>query len=142
MPGKSKKSSGPATKGQTAKIDRPFARKVLAEARKLAERYEVIVSREGRRWYGRGLELPHVFADGATPADCIDQARKALTAAAAYLLEQGQRPPTPARRCRRTHQVNVRLSAEEKAVLETTARRKGFQGLSDFVRAAALESAR
>jgi predicted RNase H-like HicB family nuclease len=134
MSGKSKKSS--------AKIERPFARKVLSEARKLAEQYQVIVSRQQGRWYGRGLELPHVFADGPTPADCIAETRKALTAATAYLLEQGQRPPTPARTGRRTQQVNVRLSAEEKAILETTARRKGFQGLSDFVRAAALESSR
>jgi len=134
MSGKSKKSS--------AKIERPFVRKVLSEARKLAEQYQVIVSREQGRWYGRGLELPHVFGDGPTAADCIAETRKALTAATAYLLEQGQRPPTPARMGRRTQQVNVRLSAEEKAILETTARRKGFQGLSDFVRAAALESSR
>ena len=158
MSGKSKKSSAkvraqrrtapspcPLPRGERVSaraLNGPFARKVLAEARKLAEQYQVIVSREQGRWYGRGLELPHVFADGSTPADCIDQTRKALTAAAAYLLEQGQTPPTPAREGRRTHQVNVRLSAEEKAILETTARRKGFQGLSDFVRAAALESSR
>jgi predicted RNase H-like HicB family nuclease len=131
MSGKSKKSS--------VKIDRPFARKVLSEARKLAEEYQVIISCEDGHWYGRGLELPHVFGDGSTPAECIDQTRKALTAATAYLLEQNERPPTPAREGRRTHQVNVRLTAEERAILETTARRKGFQGLSDFVRAAALE---
>jgi predicted RNase H-like HicB family nuclease len=131
MSGKSRKSS--------AKIDRPFARKILAEARKLAEEYQVIISRQEGHWYGRGLELPHVFGDGATPAECIDETRKALTAAVAYLLEQNEKPPTPAREGRRTHQVNVRLTAEERAILETTARRKGFQGLSDFVRAAALE---
>jgi uncharacterized protein (DUF1778 family) len=62
-----------------------------------------------------------------------------LTAAVAYLLEQNEKPATPAREGRRTHQVNVRLTAEKRAILETTARRKGFQGLSDFVRAAALE---
>jgi len=36
--------------------------------------------------------------------------------------------------------VNVRLTAQEKAVLESTARRKGFHGLSDFIRTVALES--
>jgi uncharacterized protein (DUF1778 family) len=39
-------------------------------------------------------------------------------------------------------QVNVRVTAEEKALLEATARRKGYSGLSDFIRAAALESTR
>ena len=36
--------------------------------------------------------------------------------------------------------MNVRLTAEEKIILETTSKRKGFNGLSDFIRAAALES--
>lgn len=43
---------------------------------------------------------------------------------------------------KRTQQVNVRLTPEEKVILEGTARRKGFEGLSDFIRAAALESVR
>jgi uncharacterized protein (DUF1778 family) len=37
--------------------------------------------------------------------------------------------------------VNLRLSAEEKLRLETAAQRKGFRGLSDFIRAAALHDA-
>ncbi len=60
----------------------------------------------------------------------------------ACLLEDGQKPPTPAREGTRTQQVNVRLTAEEKAVLETTAKRKGFKGLSDFLRSAALDAVR
>ena len=60
----------------------------------------------------------------------------------AYLLEEGHKPPTPAQAGMRTAQVNVRLTAEEKVLLETTAKQKGFQGLSDFVRAAALELAK
>jgi uncharacterized protein (DUF1778 family) len=42
----------------------------------------------------------------------------------------------------RTAQVNVRLTAEEKALLESTAKRKCYSGLSDFIRAAAIELAR
>ncbi len=56
------------------------------------------------------------------------------------MLEQRQRPPSPARQGTRTQQVNVRLTAEEKAVLESTAKSKGFKGLSDFLRAAALDA--
>jgi predicted RNase H-like HicB family nuclease len=104
--------------------------------------YQIIVEHEDGQWYGRGLELPHVYGDGVTPAACIESTRKALAATVAYMLEKGQAPPTPAKQGKRTAQVNVRLTAEEKAILESTAHRKGFEGLSDFLRAAALESAR
>ena len=104
--------------------------------------YQVILNCEDGQWYGRGLELPHVFGDGSTPAACIDSTRGALAAAVAYLLEQGQAPPMPAKQGKRTTQVNVRLTAEEKVILEGTARRKGFEGLSDFLRAAAMEAVR
>jgi uncharacterized protein (DUF1778 family) len=35
-------------------------------------------------------------------------------------------------------QANVRLTPEEKAILESRAKAKGFRGLSDYIRAAAL----
>jgi hypothetical protein len=115
---------------------------VLADARRIASEYQIIVENEAEQWYGRGLEMPHVFGDGATPTACIEDTRKALTAAVAYLLEQKRIPPSPAKEKKRTTQVNVRLTAEEKAILETTARRQGFEGLSDFLRAAALQTVR
>ena len=83
-----------------------------------------------------------MFGDGKTANQCIDSTREALAGAVAYLLEEGQRPPTPAREGNRTTQVNIRLTAEERALLETTSRRKGFSRLSDFVRAAAMEMAK
>jgi predicted RNase H-like HicB family nuclease len=123
-------------------MDRPFATDVLQQATAIVADYQIILTSEEGQWYGRGLELPHVYGDGSTPEKCIADARQALTAAVAYLLEQGQSPPLPAKQGKRTTQVNVRLTADEKAILEGTARRKGFEGLSDFLRAAALESAR
>jgi predicted RNase H-like HicB family nuclease len=131
---KSKESAGA--------IDRPFSAEVLNQAAEIAERHQIILSREEGRWYGRGLELPNVFGDGRTVTQCIADSREALRGAVACMLEEGQKPPTPAQEGVRTQQVNVRLTAEEKAHLETTAKRKGFKGLSDFIRAAALESAR
>jgi predicted RNase H-like HicB family nuclease len=136
MSTKSRRSSG------GKKIDRSFAPAILARAGRVAGQYQVIVSCEEGHWYGRGLELPHVYGDGKTANRCIENVREALVFAVAYMLEEGQRVPTPAREGTRTMQVNVRLTAEEKALLETTARRKGFSGLSDFVRAAAMEVAR
>jgi predicted RNase H-like HicB family nuclease len=151
MVARSRKSSKPRSSEAAAKaagargrapLDRPFAAGVLAEARRFASEYQIIVESEEGHWYGRGLEMPHVFGDGATPAACIEDTRQALTAAVAYLLEQKRIPPSPAKEKKRTTQVNVRLTAEEKSILETTARRKGFEGLSDFLRAAAFESLR
>jgi predicted RNase H-like HicB family nuclease len=134
MSAKSKKSS----KG----IDRPFAADLLEQARALAGDYQVILAFEDGEWYGRGLELSHVYGDGKTPGQCVASTREALITAVATLLELGEKPPAPARSGQRTTQVNVRLTAEEKSLLEATAHRKGFNGLSDFIRAAAIESTR
>ena len=86
--------------------------------------------------------MPTVFGDGATVEACVEDTREALIGGVAYLLEQDKRPPIPATTGRRTEQVNVRLTAEEKLLLEASAKRKGFSGLSDFIRAAAVEATR
>ena len=128
------KSSSPKKTSRTKNVE--------AQARALAEKYQVILRQEDGEWYGRGLEMPYVFGDGKTPTACLAATRKALAAAVAYLLETGETPPPPAQEGKRTMQVNVRLTPEEKAQLESVAHRKGFEGLSDFVRAAALKDAR
>jgi predicted RNase H-like HicB family nuclease len=120
----------------------PFASAILGQARQVAQRYQVVMHFEDDCWYGRGLELPLVFGEGATPEACIGDTREALTLAVATMLELGQRPPAPAVAGRRTEQVNVRLTAEEKMLLEASAKQKGFSGLSDFIRAAAVEATR
>lgn len=136
----SSKGKGKRKADRRRGIARPFAAGILKRAADLATQYQVILESEGSHWHGRGLEMSHVFAEGATPDKCVAATRGALTAAVAYLLEQGQKPPAPARTGQRTQQVNVRLTAEEKALIESTARHKGFSGLSDYMRAAALES--
>jgi predicted RNase H-like HicB family nuclease len=89
MCAKSKKSA----KG----IDRPFDAPLLAKAKKIAGRHQVILSFEAGRWYGRGLELPNIHGDGKTVEQCVENTREAFAGWVAYLLEEGQRPPTPAR---------------------------------------------
>jgi predicted RNase H-like HicB family nuclease len=134
MSAKSKKSA--------KAIDRPFDTQIMKKAKNIAEQYQVILSFEDGRWYGRGLELPGIHGDGKTVDQCVKSTREAFAGWVAYLLEEEQRPPSPAREGTRTTQVNVRLTAEEKVLLEATAKRKGFTGLSDFVRAAAMEIAK
>ena len=111
---------------------------IAARASKLAESYQIVMAHEDGRWFGHGLELPNVFGDGRTPAKCVAATREALTAAVATMLEAAQTPPVAARQGLRSEQVNVRLTAEERALLETAAKQKGFRGLSDFIRAGAL----
>jgi predicted RNase H-like HicB family nuclease len=123
-------------------IDRPIDAGVMAKAKMIAQEYQVILACEDGHWYGRGLELPNIHGDGKTISRCVENTRDAFCGWVAYLIEEGRRPPTPASEGARTMQVNVRLTAEEKALLEVTAKRKGFSGLSDFVRAAAMEVAR
>ncbi len=82
--------------------------------------------------------MPLVMADGRTLESCANAVLEATVAAVAVLLESGQRPPSPARDAVRDQQVNIRLTAEEKLLLEDRARQAGFRSLSDYVRAAAI----
>jgi len=117
------------------------AKELTAEAKRHADAYQIVLRSEDDIWYGSGLELPLVFAHGLSPEACVANTRAALTAAVVYLLENGRRPPVAATLGRRTQQINIRLTAAEKLLLEATAKRKGFSGLSDFLRAATIEAA-
>ena len=130
--GKSKRSS------KKKAIDRPFDRAVLRRAREIAESYRIILSYEDGLYYGSGLELPDAMNHGSTPDECVRATRDILTTAVAYLLETGQTPPAPAAENKRTEQINIRLTPEEKIRLEEAARSKGFRGISDFVRSVSL----
>jgi predicted RNase H-like HicB family nuclease len=124
--------------GRDKPINRPFDKAILQRARALAEQYKIVLEFEDGDWYGHGLEMPGVHGDGKTVQAAVADTREALTGAVAYLLEEGLTPPQPAREGSRTVQVNVRLTPEEKAVLESKAKVKGFRGLSDFIRASVL----
>lgn len=134
MSGKSRSSRSPDRKRSD------FVKELWAESKRYADSCQIFLQFEDGEWYGRGLEMPLVFGDGKSPGACIKSTREALEAAALYLLESKQRPPAAATNGHRTEQVNVRLTAEEKVLLEASAKRKGFSGLSDFVRAAAIEA--
>ena len=86
--------------------------------------------------------MPNVFADGKTAQACVAAIRKALEVATATMIEMGETPPAPASEVARQEQINVRVSAEEKLLMEEAARRKGFRGISDFVRTTTLSSLR
>ncbi|MDM8006245.1 MAG: hypothetical protein QUV05_08885 [Phycisphaerae bacterium] len=120
--------------------DAPFDENLLEKARQIASGYQFVIRPSGTLGYvGRTLELPLVLADGRNPEDCLKATMFAVETAVATMLESGQPPPVTA--SRRVEQINIRLTSEEKLLLEGESQRKGFRGLSDFVRAAALAEA-
>jgi predicted RNase H-like HicB family nuclease len=129
-----------ATPGRTD-IRRPFHPKVLSRAREVSSAYQIVMWTEDGHYYGRGVELPMTFGDGATPDACMKHTREALAVSVAYLLEQGEVPPPPASDEKRTEQISLRVSAEEKLRLETLARQQGFKGVADYLRTRGLARA-
>jgi len=119
-------------------VDRPFDKAVLAKARQIADQYQIVLKFEDNEWYGHGLELPGARGDGKTAASAVADTREALVTMAAYMIEEGQTLPPPAREGSRTVQINIRVTPEEKTILESRSRAKGFRGLSDFIRTSVL----
>jgi len=120
-------------------VDRPFDQTVLRKAKSLVSQYRITLERNERLGFiGSSVELPTVFADAQSLEDCYEATQNALAVAAATMFECGQTPPQPVSARKRTEQVNVRLTAEEKMVLSNAASTFGFRGISDFLRNAAM----
>jgi predicted RNase H-like HicB family nuclease len=135
--GKRKSGAGERSGARRGAIDRPFAAAVLRRAREVVGQYQITLWFEDGQYWGRCVEL-ECIGDGKTPDACVRATRGAAGAVGAYMLEQGEQPPLPAREGVRTEQVNVRLSVAEKVSIEGAANRWGFRGMSDYIRAAAL----
>ena len=120
------------------RISTPFTAPILSAAQKIVDTYNLVLSQEHGEWYGHALEYPEAMGDGPDVAACVAATRQALLAGVATMLEAGETPPRPAREGKRSVQINVRLTAEEKAVLDSRSRAEGFRGVSDFIRAAVL----
>ncbi|MCH7872300.1 MAG: type II toxin-antitoxin system HicB family antitoxin [Planctomycetes bacterium] len=139
MPVRSKESCVPKNVATRTVIDRPFKPDILKRARQIARQYRLILEPEAEVGFiGRSIELPSVFADGESADDCVAATREALEVAVATMLESGVSPPAPSARGLRQAQVNIRMTAEEKLILEDAARRGGFRGVSDYIRSSVL----
>jgi predicted RNase H-like HicB family nuclease len=135
---RSKHSSGNGKKTKTSPAT-PFAPSVLEKAREIASGYKLTIEKSDRLGYiGSSVELPTVFADAATPQKCYEATLEALSVAVAAMIEAGQTPPQPAAFMKRTTQVNVRLTQEEKTMIASAATRAGFKGLGDYIRTTIL----
>jgi predicted RNase H-like HicB family nuclease len=121
---------------------KPFRPSILKKAREIARAYKITIEKSEHLGYmGSSVEMPTVFADGDTPDKCYKATQEALSVAAAAMLEAGQKPPQPAAFMKRTTQVNVRLTHEEKSMIAAAAARSGFKGLADFIRTTILDRA-
>ena len=129
--------------GTEAWYRRPFDPDLWAEAKALAERYRFRVEHDPEEpyFYAFGIEAKGAMGGGKTIQTCLKDIRKSMTLWIATMLEDGRQPPAPASDEKRTAQVNVRLTVDEKFRIEEASRRAGFRGVSDFVRAAALDKA-
>ena len=131
------RSSGAKSKA----LNKPFKESIVRKAGKIVADYRIILERNERLGFiGSSVELPTVFADAKTPEQCYKAVQDALMVAVATMIECGQRPPQPASAGRRTEQVNVRLTAEEKLLFANAAMNLGFKGISDFIRNTALNN--
>jgi len=120
-------------------LNRPFKESVLRKAKKIVADYRITLERNDRLGFiGSSVELPTVFADAKTPDKCYKATQEALMVAVATMIESDQRPPQPSSAKKRTVQVNIRLTSEEKLLLANTAMNLGFKGISDFIRNSAL----
>lgn len=134
MSGRSRSSS------KKKAIEAPFDAQILKQARQIASGYQFVITLEEGEYLGRSVEMPYAFGGGKTPQACYEDVMKGTIAAVATMLEQGDQPPAPASESKRTEQVNIRLTAQERFHLEQAARQQGFRGVSDFVRSASLNS--
>lgn len=122
-------------------LDKPltFDRSTLLKAKKIAGNYSITIERNKRLGFiGSSIELPTVFADAKTFKQCYKTTQEALMVAVATIIELGQRPPQPASGKKRSEQVNVRLTSEEKILISNAALNLGFRNISDFLRKAGL----
>ena len=133
----SKSSSKSEVKSK--KLKQPFKESIVRKAKKIVADYRIMLERNDKLGYiGSAVELPTVFADAKTPEACYKATEEALIIAVATMIECGQRPPQPASAKKRSEQVNVRLTSEEKILLTNAASNLGFKGISDFLRNTAL----
>jgi predicted RNase H-like HicB family nuclease len=114
---------------------------VLRRARQLLSRYSVEIKPDGDGGFlGACVELPGVIAEGDTMDACARDLSFAIETVLATYLIDGEQPPAPASREKRTEQVNVRFTRSEKELLSRESARQGFRGVGDLVRAEVIRS--
>ena len=127
---------------ETIHLDRNLESELFERADRLADQYRLTLEADGKGGFiGSSVELPRVFGEGASADECVRLTRRMLASAVAGMLKTGRTPPSAVKQRRRDEQINLRVSTDEKVLLEASARHQGFRSVSDFVRSKALECA-
>ncbi len=127
---------------RNSKLFRPSL-SVLKQARKHLSLYSFAIEPDSEGGFiGYASELPGVIADGDTLDECARNLTFALETTIASYLADGQSPPAPAKKEKRTEQVNVRFTRSERNFLQRESAKQGFRGIGDFVRAEIMSKAR
>jgi predicted RNase H-like HicB family nuclease len=114
---------------------------LLKKARHQLARYTFVIQPDNDGGFvGSATELPGVLADGDTLDECARNLSFALETVIASYLADGQSPPEPARREKRTEQVNVRFTRSERTLLERESAKQGFRGIGDLIRAEVIRN--
>ncbi|MFN0130919.1 MAG: type II toxin-antitoxin system HicB family antitoxin [Phycisphaerales bacterium] len=88
------------------------------------------------------IELPAVVAMGDSPEAALHAAIEAQRLAVALMLHDRVHPPLPTGSGKRDQQVNVRMSAQERLLMDAAAKASGFSTIADYLRTAAIEFAK
>ena len=116
---------------------------LIREARVRALEFNIVVSqRDSGKYVGFAREFPRHFGIGGSVEECFHKTRDAIVGAVALSMKLGEPIPEPVRDLRRHEQVNIRLTIEEKAMLQAAADADGARSLSDFVRELCLTASR
>jgi hypothetical protein len=125
-----------------SKTEKSFLdRELVKRADSIVKGYQLkLIPTSGGQFIGTSAELPLVATKAASDR-IVEATHEALLGAVLAMLSEGIDPPPPVS-ARRDIQVNVRVSATEKEIIETAARSSGLRGVSEYLRTAALERAR
>ena len=109
---------------------------LLKRARAVMTKYTLVIGpKKGGGYVGSTRELPGVIVSAPTLAECARRLDFGLETVVAGYLADGESPPAPTTRERRTEQVNVRFTPTERTLLERESARQGFRGVADLIRA-------
>jgi predicted RNase H-like HicB family nuclease len=112
---------------------------LLKRAADIALQYRLVITPHGSsRFVGNAVELPGIVVEASTIAECGSTLQEALLATVARMLHEERVPPLPSQNSTRTEQVNIRMTSQERLLLDDAARRHGHRGISDFLRSLGL----
>ena len=112
---------------------------ILKKSKPIMDRYTLLVEPSDEGGFdGRCVELPGVIAGGDTVEEAWHELRFGVETLVASYLTDGDTPPPPSHRKKRSEKVNVSFTPLEKMMLEKESARQGFRGVGDLIRAEML----